>query len=1033
MSATSNKTGQSWVLLERLRAGVFLSGNDGLAHRDFLRWGFWIGSAIIATPIAFLCYAIGQRPEQYPQFIAGAITWRAGSKSQDYYLLLGAIFGFLAAFLILLLLAGRIRKRIASSAIADFHALIVFASLPAILWFGRLFLTKTPSPSLAGLSVLLVGLVLLFAMVATLKDITFEDPTHFSDIVSSSVLIAVWSVLGGTAFVLAVSRLGIAFNHGSLGSDAGFIRNSILASTAIGVAILVWAWFPRVTTAEPLRSRLRLLLVLSQCISPWFFLILLSTPWIQEGRRFYGYSMKPAGWIAIGLLILIAYIDLWRRWDFKPSSTESHTTSALSPVCLVGLLLYIKLDIVGLPILPGDDFHFGNLLLPWWSWSVHNMIPFWDEAPTRGLVNYVQGVLSSTLFDGSPAAFGPASPFAATGYLLFCYWVVARSIGVFAAFMAFLLMPLDLGLGVINMVMTATLCILCELYFTVAPSRWLTAWIGMGILAVLFAAAQGGLLIVATVPLGLLATLNALRHERTRLLKYLGVLAVALAVLSVLSPLGKMLIGAIHYVLDQSRIDSVAHGIEWAQGWNPAGSIINQVLWESARASWIVVAIMAGVIVIVSVIAPASERRKRLLVFAIPIFILMVLFVFRAAGRIDAGVMSRLGTASKWALSLLLPILLIAAYGKRHRAIVFGICFFLAAIINHDFTPFDVKGLLLRASDVLPAPVGVVKGNDLGLPNLGDVIVDPGRLKRLQTIKRVLNIVVEPGETYLDLTNRSAEYFYLGYRPAIESERVYNLVSEDQQLRAVKNFENTPPPIVLAGPDVILADGGTSAYRSHLLYRYLLARYVPVSVEGMIYMVRPDRLSRLAGYGDAQNLFDDGARLLLLDAVFRMKSIDELPVAWGRSLATLSPQLRQVQTIGPDLPLLLNSVKDIGGGQYQIVGPAPSLTFDISRWNFNGREAGILTFAFSCGNSNKKPLVEVFWGAPATGPKEPTVVRLVAENGDLVVPLDAAPRWLLAKEISSLGFAIADPAQCPEFSITNIQLWQRTSVDKLPK
>ena len=454
-----------------------------------MRWGFWIGSAIIASPIAFLCYAIGQRPPQYPQFIAGAITWRAGSKSQDYYLLLGAIFGFLAAFLILLLLAGRIRKRIASSAVADFHALIVFASLPAILWCGRLFLTKNPSASIAALSVVLVGLVLLFAMVATLKDIKFEDPTHFSDIVSSSVLIAVWSVLGGTAFVLAVSRLGIAFNHGSLGSDAGFIRNSILASTAIGVALLVWAWFPRVMTAEPLRSRLRMLLILSQCISPWFFLILLSTPWIEGGRRFYGYSMKPAGWIAIGLLILIAYIDLWRRRDFKPSSTESHTSSALSPVCLVGLLLYIRLGIVGLPTLPWDDFHFGNLLLPWWSWSAHHMIPFWDLAPTRGLVNYVPGLLSSTLFNGSPSAFGPASPFAAAGYLLLCYWVVARSIGVFAAFMAFLLMPLDIGLGAIDMVMTASLCILCELYLTVAPSRWLTAWISMGILVVLFAAA----------------------------------------------------------------------------------------------------------------------------------------------------------------------------------------------------------------------------------------------------------------------------------------------------------------------------------------------------------------------------------------------------------------------------------------------------------------------------------------------------------------------------------------------------------------
>lgn len=1021
------------IFRERLRAGVFFRGVEGVARADFLRWGFWIASAIIASPIALLCYAIGQRAQSYPEFIAGAITWRAVSKSQDYYLLFGAIFGFLAAFLALLLLARRIRQRIGPPAVGELHDLIVFASLPVILWLGRLILTKTPSVSIAALSVLLVGLVLLFALVATVKRIQLENSAQFSDIVSSSVLIAVWSVLAGTAFGLAISRLGVAFNQGWLGSEPSFARNSIFASSAIGVGLLTWTWCLPGMTGERLRSRLRLLLVLAQGFSPWFFLILLSTPWIEGGRRFYGYPMKPIGWIAIGLLILIAYVDLWRRRDFKPSPTESYTTSALSPVCLVALLLYVKLGSVGLPTLPGDDFHFGNLVLPWWSWSAHNMIPFWDLVPTRGLVNYVQGWLSSTLFDGSPAAFAPASPFAAAGYLLLCYCIVARSIGVFAAFVAFLLMPLNISLGAIDMLNTATLCILVELYFKTGPSRWLVTWISIGILVVLFAAAQGGLLVIATIPIGLLVARNALQREPVKLLKYLGVLTVALAALSIVSPLGKMLIGAVHYVLDQSRIDSVAHGIEWAKSWNPAGSIINQVLWEGARASWVLVGLVAGVMIVFSVTRPPSERRERLLLFAIPIFILMLLFVFRAAGRIDPGIMSRLGTASRWALALLLPILLITAYGKRARAGVFGVCFFLAAVVNHDFTAFDVKGLLLRSAEVVAAPTGVTNGRDVGLPNIGNAIVDAGRLQRLQTIKRMLNIVVDPGETYLDLTNRSAEYFYLGYRPAIESERIYNLVSEDQQLRTLENFEKKQPPIVLTGPDAILADGGTPAYRSHLVYRYLVGRYVPVSVEGMTYMVRPDRLFRLGSNVETQNLADHNAMLPLLDAVFRMKSIDELPVAWGRSLGTLKPQLRQVQRIGTDLPFLLNSLSKITDERYQINGSAPSLTVDISRWNLRGGEAGILTFSFACGSSRTKQMIDVFWNAPATGPKEPNVVRFVAQNGELVVPLDAAPRWLLAEEIKSLGFAIAEPAVCQEFTLTNIQFWQRTSVDKLPK
>jgi hypothetical protein len=126
-------------------------------------------------------------------------------------------------------------------------------------------------------------------------------------------------------------------------------------------------------------------------------------------------------------------------------------------------------------------------------------------------------------------------------------------------------------------------------------------------------------------------------------------------------------------------------------------------------------------------------------------------------------------------------------------------------------------------------------------------------------------------------------------------------------------------------------------------------------------------------------------------------------------------------------------LRDLGGGQYQAFGPAPSLTFDVGRWNLSGREAGILTFDFSCESGETKPQLEVFWGTRATGPNESTVVRLTAQNGHLVVPLDASPRWLLAKEISSLGFGITDPAQCRAFSIINIKLWQRTSVDKLPK
>jgi hypothetical protein len=43
----------------------------------------------------------------------------------------------------------------------------------------------------------------------------------------------------------------------------------------------------------------------------------------------------------------------------------------------------------------------------------------------------------------------------------------------------------------------------------------------------------------------------------------------------------------------------------------------------------------------------------------------------------------------------------------------------------------------------------------------------------------------------------------------------------------------------------------------------------------------------------------------------------------------------------------------------------------------------------------------------------------------VAVPLDASPRWLLARSISTLQIAVAEPTDCPEFSLEEVRLWQR--------
>lgn len=45
-----------------------------------------------------------------------------------------------------------------------------------------------------------------------------------------------------------------------------------------------------------------------------------------------------------------------------------------------------------------------------------------------------------------------------------------------------------------------------------------------------------------------------------------------------------------------------------------------------------------------------------------------------------------------------------------------------------------------------------------------------------------------------------------------------------------------------------------------------------------------------------------------------------------------------------------------------------------------------------------------------------------------LVPLDAAPRWLLAKRISTIQIALDNSSACTDFMLKDIALFQRSQV-----
>ncbi|MEM8998558.1 MAG: hypothetical protein AAGF23_27475, partial [Acidobacteriota bacterium] len=119
------------------------------------------------------------------------------------------------------------------------------------------------------------------------------------------------------------------------------------------------------------------------------------------------------------------------------------------------------------------------------------------------------------------------------------------------------------------------------------------------------------------------------------------------------------------------------------------------------------------------------------------------------------------------------------------------------------------------------------------------------------------------------------------------------------------------------------------------------------------------------------------------------------------------------------------AVEDIvieANGGYRVTGPAPKLVFETP--TIRGDEAGLLSLRFDC--ARKEARLRVGWRASFEhGDEEAPPVTALTGFGRVAIPLDASPRWLLAKRIHSISLGILPAPGCRRFRIRDPALWQR--------
>ena len=796
--------------------------------------GATVFSMLAAFVVAFgaikLTQKLLQRAPAYPDFIVGAITWDAATKLQD----LASYPAFLLGFLVGGGLTYRLFQQVANSRSSRYEQLLITALtwwlVPVAIGMGG-FLSVYPSAASFAILVGIAG--------AIITAVTVRLHLAQGDALPGQIGIGVLAVM---LFGLLPLGLAIIQDRLPIFGEALRLRAVFKVAGLLVIAATLYLFYLSRSPALAISRFIQKLLLVAQVgIAPLYLAILPDLYVTETGEP----AIQTTVWLWILSfgLVLATVVDVVLRHKKFVSNHATDLMQLLSPLAIFATILLLRHGATVIPHVSGDDYHFGESLLGWWSFWEFGKIPYTDFFPPHGVFgDDIGGFLSLIFYDGTAATLAEADRLAAT-------------LTMFVAFMALRIYTGSLGLAYVSTLVFGTVdrrlfyLILVPFYCLwlktshLKPHAWLWIWLISAIVLVLLVPPQGLLAVIASLPAVALYLYRARQSDWKRDALLLAILAGTVALFT---PIPGMLHGAMRYVLENGSVNQIAYGIPWSWSWgigqDKSQGIFIAVL-EVLRMSWIWVPLAAAVLIVM--MFRQQERRPYLVGVALPVLLFASLMTPYTMGRIGLAVMSRPGIFANFAWAVLFPILLAPLLTARGRAVLaVGIAFVCAGI---GLANVNKEGL---HSIVQKNQIGSLwSGNAHGLKNMGSGLVEPQHVDRLERINSLLSRYLTPRETYLDLTGRNAQYMYFDRPPPISTTAPYNLAPIKQQQRVVAQLSESLPRIALLEADNINHDGGGMALRTHLLYRFVLKHYDAELHDGYVYGVAKDTDLRRVGIG----------------------------------------------------------------------------------------------------------------------------------------------------------------------------------------
>jgi hypothetical protein len=530
------------------------------------------------------------------------------------------------------------------------------------------------------------------------------------------------------------------------------------------------------------------------------------------------------------------------------------------------------------------------------------------------------------------------------------------------------------------------------------PGRWLIVWGLLSALMPFFRIPQGAVTVLASMPGALVQLIILWRGHRSQVWKIGGFFLILTLVVTVW-PFGRYFYGLIRMFLETGAINSA---------WGATESSTVQYLSDVFTRPWNILVICAyGLLPMLAFVVALYLRQNRADRTA------------RAVGWCSAGfvLIYTLATITyafacgyywrSYQVSVSLAVVMglvvwMFCQNKTARYLTLAVLFCIVTCFIRLTPEFSI--LSLESSSFVKAARGIslsrhaqtiVNGADYGLPRFGrGQFIFPQEdqelyLTKLAAAKEMLDKVLSPDETFLNLASDASAYFLFDRKLPLEYPFPFLFPGVQAQKRAIQNLERSQVRTSLWYPAEFKGRASSNInsglVRADYLFRYAVANGLPVQVVPSVFIIIPEERFELLGLTPP----DKSEILRLYDLISNSSQPMNLmftSITWGREIDSFKKRLMQKVR---DVPLAPTG-DEPGVWQYSFQEP------------FRGLDGGLLVLDLEMpGESHGPDWLEVSWVMEDL-PEEVNKISFFAKSGTLIVPLDFSARWLLADSIKSI-------------------------------